>query len=563
MDFWSLLFDIGVLLGVAFLFGALCERLHQSALLGYLLAGMLLGPNALNFISKGDEVEGLAEVGVCLLLFSLGLEFSWSKLKSLGITALGGGAFQVGLTLAAVALIGTLSGLSFPTAIVLGAAFALSSTAGVLRVLMARSEMDSHHGRYALGILLFQDLAVIPLVLLANFLSTPASPDSSPLSELAFTGVMLIFMVSGFFMIFNFIVPKVLLATSSLRNRELPVLFAVVGALGSIYAAHELDLSPAVGAFIAGMMLGDSPLATQVRADLSVLRTLLVTVFFSSIGMLGNPAWIYDNLGMTALIAVGIIVIKTSLCFLALKIVRQNSKSSLAAALCLSQVGEFAFVIAETSRGNLIDENLFMAIVSTMMFTLCLTPFLIAGASSTATKLISIASKLGLSKNTDEDSQDSEHSFFGQALIIGYGPAGKQCAEVLKSESTPITILDLNPTLVEEARNAGYTSFVGDGSHPEVLDHLHIPSASVIVVSLPDPRATELTIQALRVHAPNVPIIARSRYHRHAQKIADAGASALVDEEHEVGNLLGQQAEDLKRDNLHRNPPDTESALNS
>ena len=197
VDFWPVLFDVGTLLGVAFILGSLCERFRQSALLGYLLAGMLLGPNALDVVSTSTEVEGLAEVGVCLLLYSLGLEFSWRRLRALGWTALGGGILQVTLTLAAIALIGGWAGLSAPTAVVVGAAFALSSTAGVLRVLMMRSEIDSVHGRHALGILLFQDLAVIPLVLVTGFLGAPASESSASPWMLGRTVLMLALMVAG------------------------------------------------------------------------------------------------------------------------------------------------------------------------------------------------------------------------------------------------------------------------------------------------------------------------------------------------------------------------------
>ncbi|MEM7260544.1 MAG: cation:proton antiporter, partial [Planctomycetota bacterium] len=170
MEFWPAFLGVITLLAVAFALGALCERLRQSALLGYLLAGMLLGPNALDVVSTSEEVHGLAEVGVSLLLFSLGLEFSWRRLRSLGARALGGGVLQVSLTLLAVAGGALLLDQSWRTAIIIGAAFTLSSTAGVLRVLMSRTEMDSTHGRLSLGVLLFQDLAVVPLVLLAGVL---------------------------------------------------------------------------------------------------------------------------------------------------------------------------------------------------------------------------------------------------------------------------------------------------------------------------------------------------------------------------------------------------------
>ncbi len=546
MDLWPILFDVGVLLGVAFVFGALCERLRQSALLGYLLAGMLLGPNALDVISSSKEVDGLAEVGVCLLLFSLGLEFSWRRLRALGSTALGGGALQVGLTLGAIGLVAASVGVPGPTAVVIGSAFALSSTAGVLRVLMARSELDSVHGRHALGILLFQDLAVIPLVLLTSFLGAPSS-DLSAFWGLGRTAVMLLLMVAAFYVAFNHVVPRVLLATASLKNRELPVLFAVVGALCAIYTAHELGLSPAIGAFIAGMLLGESPFATQVRADLSVLRTLLVTVFFSSIGMLADPAWIGANIGLTAAVAAGVLIVKALVCFAALLCMGQSARSSLAAGLCLSQVGEFAFVIAETSRGTLVDDELFMVIVSTMMVTLCVTPYLIAGAPQLANGILERLARLGIVRLNPSEPETQRQLSSGHVVLIGYGPAGQKCALALREAALAISILDLNPNLAAKARTDGFDAHVGDGAHPDVLEHLHVASASVVVVALPDPWIAERVVRAIRCQAPDVPVVVRSRYHMHIELLEPAGASAIVDEEQEVGNLLGQRAAILVR----------------
>jgi len=542
MDFWPILFDVGALLGVAFVLGAFCERLKQSALLGYLLAGMLLGPNAFDVVSGGAEVDGLAEVGVCLLLFSLGLEFSWRRLRALGGAALAGGAIQVSATLCVIAVIAYLAGLSLSTAIVIGAAFALSSTAGVLRVLMARSEVDSVHGRHALGILLFQDLAVIPLVLLTGFLGASGEDSSGALESLGRTGLLLFVMIVSFYVVFNHVVPRVLLATSALQNRELPVLFAVVVALCSIYVAHEFGLSPAVGAFIAGMLLGESPFATQVRSDLSVLRTLLVTVFFSSIGMLANPSWILEHAGLVLLVAVVVVVVKAFVCCVGLVLVRQRPHPALAAGICLSQVGEFAFVIADSSRGTLIDNDLFMVIVSTMMVTLCMTPYLIASASGLSLAILRQLAKLGFVKPPACRVVRETGNTRGHVVLIGYGPAGERAAEVLRGESVPLSVLDLNPILAAQAEADGFEAHVGDGTHPEVLEHLHVQSAATVVVALPDPRAVERAVRAIRSEAPEVPIIVRSRYHRHSGMLEEAGATAAVDEEQDIGSLLGARA---------------------
>jgi len=547
MDFWSVLFDVGVLLAVAFVLGALCERLRQSALLGYLLAGMLLGPNTLNVVESSRAVEGLAEVGVSLLLFSLGLEFSWNRLASLGWRAVGSGALQVGLTMGAIAGLAWALGLNPRTALVLGAALALSSTAVVLRVLMGRGEADSLHGRHALGILLFQDLAVVPLVLVVGFLTTPEL-GSTALVELGRTGISLFLMAAVFYVVFNHVVPRTLLAAARLRNRELPVLFAVVGAFGAIFVAHELGLSPAVGAFIAGMLLGDSPFATQVRADLSVLRTLLVTVFFSSIGMLADPAWILEHLGVTLAVVAVVLAVKTLVCFLALRVMGQTSRSSLAAALCLSQVGEFAFVIAVGARGSLVDDEMFLVIVSTMMLTLLVTPYAIAWGPRISAWLLRPLERLGISRSMTEEVRLRAAERADHVILIGYGPAGQSCGRILKETERDVLVLDLNPWLAARAREDGFEGHVGDASHPEVLEHLQVSSACAVVIALPDPRAVGEVAFAVRSQSDGVPLVVRARYHLYREDLVPSGESAVVDEEELVGLSLGERAQEMLKE---------------
>ncbi|MCA8959100.1 MAG: cation:proton antiporter [Planctomycetes bacterium] len=537
MEFWPTLFDVGVLLGVAFLLGAVCEQLRQSSLLGYLLAGMLLGPHALDVVSTSEEVQGLAEIGVSTLLFSLGLEFSWRRLRSLGPRALGGGVLQVTLSLGALALVVAATlGVSWSVGLVIGAAFTLSSTAGVLRILMARSEIDSAHGRLALGVLLLQDLAVVPLVLMAGQLGGTPTSEHAGLGQ---TVLALLGMVVGFYVAFNHLVPRVLLATSSLRNRELPVLVAVFGALSAIYIAHSLGLSPAVGAFIAGMLLGESPLATQVRADLSVLRTLLVTVFFCSVGMLADPRWIVENLLLTGTVAALIVVTKALVCFIALRSVGVRAPAALATGIALSQVGEFAFLIAESSRGSLLDDALFMVIVSTMMVTLLMTPFLVSFAPRLARLLLAPLARLGLGTYAEPDAIDSADR--GHVILIGYGPAGERCGAEIRATGSPVTVLDLNPQLAARAEEAGFAAHVGDASHPELHEHLHVGHASTVVIGLTDPRTVERIAQSIRIQSEHIPIVIRSRYHKYTESLRPTGASAVIDEEVRVGEILGRE----------------------
>ena len=260
----------------------------------------MLGPNALDLLPSHEAVAAIAELGVALLLFTIGLEFSWRRLRSIGPVALGGGTLQVVLTGVITVGICMSLGLGLRTSVVFGAAIALSSTAAVLRLLETRAEIDALHGRYAVGILLLQDIAVVPLVLVVAFLGSEGS-----IADVGW-GIARTLGIRGgpgrhsLHLLLSYVLPALLGARVAERYADFPILLAVVTAVGATWLSHELGLSPALGAFVAGMLLAESPFATRIRADIIPFRTLFVTLFFCSIGMLANP-----GLGSRALDAPG------------------------------------------------------------------------------------------------------------------------------------------------------------------------------------------------------------------------------------------------------------------
>jgi CPA2 family monovalent cation:H+ antiporter-2 len=294
-EVWEVLFQLLALLGASLVIGMLFERFRQPAILGYLIAGMLLGPQGFGVVSRDSGVPVIAELGISLLLFAIGLEFSARRLIRLGPIAGLGGSLQVITTLALATGAGLLVGVDLKAALCLGAAIALSSTACVLRLLTDRAELDSVHGRASLGILLLQDIAVVPLVLFVTML-TGGGGIAGMFTGLAKALGLILALVAGFRLLAGWVIPPLMKQLSLSRDRELLVLLAVVLAIGSALAAHSLALSPALGAFIAGMMLAESPFATQIRADVGGLRILFITLFFASVGMLGDPAWIVAHL---------------------------------------------------------------------------------------------------------------------------------------------------------------------------------------------------------------------------------------------------------------------------
>jgi len=538
VDMWGPLFDLLILLTAALLLGALCERLRQNAIVGYLLAGMLLGPNALDVISSGAQVRALAELGVALLLFTIGLEFSWRRLRRMGAVALGGGALQVILTTTVVTVGAMLFGLPSRTAVAAGSIIALSSTASVVRVLVARAELDSISGRHALGILLVQDLAVVPLVILVTVLGRGDTPWQTAGMLLRLIGLALL-LVAGFFVLFNYVVPRLLGTQTMQRNRELPVLLAVVVGLGSAWAAHMIGTSPAVGAFVAGLLLAETPFARQIRADIASLRTLLMTLFFSSIGMLGDPGWVAGHWVALSAVVAGIVIGKPLVIWVLLRAFGRTHRHALSTGMCLGQVGEFSFVLAAVALASgIMNDAQFKLIVAATITTLFLTPYLVAAAPAVSHWTVSRLERRGLVRVFARPVAAVAPRPEGHLLIIGFGPAGQAVGETLLDRADDVWVVDLNARAVTAARRLGFRGFVGDAAHPQVLDDLDFAAAAALVITIPDPIAARHIIQHVKARNPDACILARARYHVYRWELDFAGASVVVDEEQQVGRRL-------------------------
>ena len=334
LDVWDVLLDILILLTMALVLGTIAERLGQSVIVGYLIAGSLVGPNLLGWVSTQAELFSISELGVALLLFTIGLEFSPRRLLSLGAIVLKTGPLQVMLT-TMLGLGGAVAcGLDARESLVVGMMVAVSSTACVLRLLTDRAEIDSEHGRTALGILLVQDAAVIPMMLLVSVMATGGTVGLIVV-KLTVALVLAAALIGLFYLLFNFVVPRLLLLPTWRKNRDLPTLLAVIMATGSAWATHSVGLSPALGAFAAGVLLAVSPFATQIRGDTRPLTTLMVTLFFAAIGMFGDPVWILKHWAIVVGIVLAIIVAKPLVIVLLARAFGQPWRYAVAAAIVL------------------------------------------------------------------------------------------------------------------------------------------------------------------------------------------------------------------------------------
>jgi len=536
MHGWGLIYDLLLSLAAALVLGLLFERLKLNAIIGYLLAGAIVGQGGLGLVQKPDEVTVIAEIGVALLLFTIGLEFSWRALRKMGLKVyVGGGIMVVACTLF-LTCVGIVSGLSWQAAVIIGAAGSLSSTAIVMRVLRGRNELDSVHGKAALGVLLVQDIAVVPLVLGVNFVANGSGELGKEVGQALWaTGLLVLILV----VFVSQIVPRLLHEKVVAQNREIPIILAVLTCVGATWAAHELGISPALGAFFAGMLLGDSKFSEQIRADVMPLRTLFVTIFFVSVGLLADLGWIFGHLPLVLASTFMVMAVKTVATYFAMRPFVRGIIETIAVALALSQVGEFSFVLLSTgSEAGIIPPDVFQLVISTIMLSLLLSPFMVSRSlvmgEFLARRLVP-ARKLVASVRAARPK-----TLRGHLVTVGYGEAGQATCMALRDIDWPRLVIDIDPKLVRLAERNGNHAIIGDATSAEFLhDVAHISDARAILVTVSDHTICRRVVAVCKSIAPEVRVITRSRYHVYSSELDMVGADEVVDEEMLVGEQMG------------------------
>ncbi len=537
VDLWSILRDIVMLLTACLICGGLVSRAGHSPLVGYLIAGMVLGgPGSLGLIESPHEIEAISELGVAMLLFSLGLEFSLDRLRKLGPRPLWGGVFQVVCTLVLGAVVIWPWTGSIPAAIAFGAMISLSSTAVVLRMLMERSEIDLPHGRNCLAVLLAQDIAVVPLALLVAILGGKGGLVDVVSQAGRLLGMASILVVA--LLLLNRIAIHSLGTLTLHRNRELTVIFAVATGLGSAWAAHAVGVSPALGAFVAGMLLGSSRFATQIRADISTLRVLLLTLFFGSAGMVADPLWILSNAWVVLVATAALIVGKMLIIWILFRWLGQSTRVAAATGLCLAQVGEFAFVLGALGQENgVVNSELFAMVISTTIATFIASAFLVPAAVGFGNRMATL-----FGPGSDQTENAVHLDAPPDIILVGFGPAGQAAARPLIDRGLNVSVLDLNVHGVRHANRLGFHGHVGDATQLEVLEHAQVPSARAVIITIPHHQSALTILDNVRQLAPAAHVLVRSRYKLHTDDFSARGVIVIGDEE-EVGLRLAESLE--------------------
>ncbi len=527
----SLLQDLVVVYGLGALVVYLFQKLRQSNLVGFLVTGILVGPSGLSLVSNAEHVHDLAEIGVMLLLFSLGLEFSVKKLMKLRYVVFGTGPLQVAMTVLAVVGIAAGLGIDGRAGTFLGFLMALSSTAIVLRLLTDQGEMDSIHGKTSLGILIFQDLCVVPMIVLVPLLAEHG-PILVPLGRaLGKSAVVIVAVI----VLARIAFPALLNHIAETRSKELFVIASLWILLGMAWSLSMFGFSLALGAFLAGLTLSESEYSHQIFAEMRPFRDGLNSLFFISIGMLVNLGFLGSHIGPILGLVAAVVFGKSIILLLAVVLWRLPMQVALMVGLPMAQIGEFSFVLLEAGRDSgLVSQSWYQHLISSAVATMALTP-LFFWASRTLlanSRVASLLRRLG-TRPSIRELDSAAGMMHDHVLICGFGVTGQNIAAVLKANRIAYVILELNSSTVRRERQKGEPIFFGDCTDQGILRHAGIMNARTIVLAISDPLATRMAVRVSRLLNPELVILTRSKYLSEIDGLLDLGANEVISEEFE------------------------------
>ena len=557
-----LLNDLIVLLLASVPIAFLCHKLRLPVIVGFMLTGILIGPYGLKLINDVHAVEILAEIGVMLLLFTIGLEFSISRLMEMKRLVLWGGGLQVVLTTLFGLGLFFLMGWPFKQSVLFGFLLTLSSTAIVLKTYSDRLEVDTPHGRAGVGILLFQDLCIVPMMLMVPILSgrEGASPANIAIKLGTAVAAVAIIMFTS-----RKVIPFVLGHIVRLRSQEVFIIFVVLVSFGTSWLTAHFGLSLALGAFIAGVVLSESEYSHQIVADILPFRDVFNSLFFISIGMLLSTGFFVTNLPMVLTWFAALVIIKTLIIIAVIMLLKYPLRIATMTAVGLAQIGEFSFILAKTATSqSLLSDNDYQRFLAASILSMVATPFFIKGAAKIGHVVQSIftreVSGLAVIEQTDvlvEPDPDC------QVVIIGYGLNGRNLAKVLHRTGIPYQVLEMNAQAISEARAQGVPIFYGDAVRREVLHHIGVHHAKILVIAISDPSATRIAVSMARELNPQLNIIVRTRYMSELPELYKLGANQVVPEEFETSieifsrvldmfgiarNVIQREIEDIRRE---------------
>ena len=517
---------------------ALFRALRLPAMLAYFFVGMLFGPFGFNFLPSTESGRHVAEFGIVFLMFSVGLEFSLPKLYAMRKTLFGLGGAQVLITLGVSMLVGWLVGLSLPTAFVIGGALTMSSTAIVSKILMERVDLNSRHGRLSIGILLFQDLAVIPILVLIPALGAHSGDLRTVLTLSLLKTIVLLFVLLKFGkVVINYWFELV----AGQRSRELFVMNVLMVTLLLASATKLAGLSYALGAFIAGMLISETRYRYQVESDIAPFRDILLGLFFISVGMLLNFNYLLNHIGLVLALLAGFVLFKAVVVALLTRIIGYEMGVGIRTGIILAQAGEFSFVLLALGlEQKLIGGDELQVVLAASLISMIIAPFIIQKNGRIARKLAKSYTKN--SSQVVEELEGVAKDLNNHVIICGYGRSGQYLGRFLKEENIPFIALDIDPTRVHDAAAAGEHVMYGDAGRRIVLEAAGGARAKALIVSYSDMRASMKVLHVAQEAHPHLPVIVRTYDDANMDAFREAGATEVVPEVLEGSLMLASHA---------------------
>lgn len=529
----DLLLDLTLIFSIAAGVLFVSARLNIPTIVGLLLSGLIAGPFGLKMVRSQEEVEVMAEIGILLLMFTIGMEFSMEKLAKSQKWIVVGGGLQVLTTIGIVTGLALAFSIPFNQALFIGFLFAMSSTAIVLHILQEKGQMDTPEGKASLSILIFQDIIIIPMMLVVPFLAGQAEGGTLWLKLGAGILIVSLVVVAG-----RFLVPKLLRQIVRTQNQELFLMTILVICFATAFTTHLLGLKLALGAFLAGLIVSESDYSYDALSKILPLKKIFTGIFFISVGMLLNTTFLISNLHMLLPLTVGVLLVKCVLIVGIGLLLKLSLRHSLIAGFSLCQVGEFAFVLSKTGNEfSLLTLDQYQTFLAVSIASMAVSPFLIYEAPRLATRIASsgwmqrLEARLPFSLQgpIPRSCKLQEH-----LVIIGYGINGQQLAHTAAQHQLPYAIIELNPKTVATALAEGEPIYAGDARDEEVLEKAALDQARTVVIAIPDACATEAIITRVRKLNHHAFIIVRTRFISEIETLRQLGADEVIPEEFEA-----------------------------
>ncbi len=535
----ELIANILVVFAVALFVGMVFYRIKVPPLVAFILTGAIVGPYGLSIIKGQDQVANLAELGIILLLFTIGLEFSFKDLWKIRSIAIVGGVLQVALSFAFFCGLALLMGLPANESILMGFLFSLSSTAIVLKLLHERGEVDSPHGSIAMGILIFQDLMAIPMIMAIPFLASIPQLSSTPfLSGEALVSLVISDLVIVLILIAlaKWVIPRVMYEIAKTRNQELFLLVVILTCFGVAWMVTFTGVSLAIGALLAGLIISGSEFSHQAASIVLPFRDIFTSFFFISVGMLVDIRFLADNFWFVLFLIAIAILGKALIATAAPLALGYPLRTAVMAGLALAQVGEFSFIIAQSGFSTgILPADIYQMFLIVALMTMAATPFVLGIGQPVAGRLCKIPFLSYVAQGTcGLDDNRSRRPKSDHLVIIGYGVTGRNLALTASRAGIPYTIIELNPDLVLAARKEGESVIFGDATAEGVLKHAGVYGARIAAVAINDPVATRKIVGLCRHISPSLFIIVRTRYVSEAEDLQNIGANEVVAAEFET-----------------------------